>query len=70
MKKLLSLLFGLSAGYVAGIFFAQKSGKELRKELKKSKTPLEDLFNELKKADKEFLDFSKEKLNKYFNDKK
>ncbi len=60
---LTSLLFGLSAGFVLGILFAPKSGKETRKEImekseeliKKSKNSL----NEFEGKTKDYVDKSK-----------
>lgn len=48
MKRLLGFLVPASIGALYGLFFAQKSGSELRSDLKKSKTPTKDLMNELK----------------------
>ena len=50
MKKVLGFLFSASLGALYGIFFAQKSGTELRKNLKKSKSPTKDLMKELKEV--------------------
>ncbi len=55
MKGLLRFLFSITIGLVYGLFFAQKPGKNLRTELKKSKSPATDLFKELKSVDKEAL---------------
>lgn len=53
MKRLLGFLFTASLGALYGVFFAQKSGKELRSSLKKSKTPTKDLMKELHNVTKE-----------------
>jgi len=48
MKRLFGFLFTASIGALYGLFFAQKSGKELRKDLTKAKEPGKELLNELK----------------------
>jgi gas vesicle protein len=48
MKRLFGFLFSAFLGTLYGLFFAQKSGRKLRMELKKSATPGRDLLNELK----------------------
>ncbi len=54
--KLIRFLFAATIGMVYGLMFAQRPGKDLRKELKKSKEPYKILFNECKEADLEALD--------------
>ena len=46
MKGLLKFLFTITVGALYGALFAQKSGKKLRAELKKSKNPLKTLLEE------------------------
>lgn len=53
MKGLFRLAVGAVAGLAYGLFFAQKSGKDLRKQLKKSENPAMDLLTELKKTGEE-----------------
>ncbi len=48
MKRLFGFLFSVSLGALYGVFFAQKSGKKLRADLKKSKNPGKDLLEELR----------------------
>jgi len=56
MKGFFRFLFSITIGLAYGLFFAQKSGKNLRTELKKSKSPATDFLKELKSVDKEALD--------------
>jgi len=53
--KLLGALFTFQLGAVVAMLFAQKTGKTLRKDLKKSDNPLKVLFQEGLKIDKEIL---------------
>ena len=53
--KLIGAVFTFQLGAVAAMLFAQRSGKSLRKDLQKSKNPLETLFKEGLKIDKEIL---------------
>ncbi len=53
MKGFFKFLFSATIGLVYGLLFAQKPGKKLREDLKKSKTPGKDVLNELRKMDKE-----------------
>ncbi len=54
--KGLKYLIAASAGMVYGLLFAQRPGKELRKELSKSEEPLKVLFNECKNVDLEAIE--------------
>ena len=51
MKKLVNFFTTVSVGYIAGLLFAKKSGKELRKDLKDSKNPAKTMFKAMKDAD-------------------
>lgn len=53
MKGLFRLAVGAVAGIAYGLIFAQKSGKDLRKQLKKSENPALDLLEEFKKTGEE-----------------
>lgn len=53
MKGILKFFFAVTFGAIYGLLFAQKPGKKLRSELKKSKEPLKILFEEGKKIEKE-----------------
>ncbi len=74
MKHLFKFLFSASLGAMYGLFFAQKSGKKLRDDLKKSKTPGKKLLNELKEvaseSGKEASDWAEnsEELQKLLNE--
>ena len=58
MTKLVKTILALTAGYAGGLLLAKKSGKDLRKELKKSENPAKTMFNAMKDADLEaFKDF-------------
>jgi gas vesicle protein len=59
MKSIFKLFLSLTVGAVYGLFFAQKSGKKLRQELKTSKDPLKFVLTELGNAKDE----SKEIIN-------
>lgn len=60
---LTSLLFGLSAGFILGILFAPKSGKETRKEIKEKSEELikksKDSLDEIAGKTKDYVDKSK-----------
>ena len=60
MKKLIKFLLSISIGVLYGLFFAQRSGKQLRRKLATSKNPMMDLFQELKSVDMEMLGMVKE----------
>lgn len=60
MKSILRFLFAVTLGVLYGLFFAQKTGKKLRSDLKKSTQPCHDLFHELKSVDMEALGFVKD----------
>lgn len=47
MNKFLRLWGSVAAGYVLGMMFAQRSGKELRGRLSKSDAPAKDLWSDL-----------------------
>ncbi len=49
MKNGFKVFVSVVAGFAYGLFFAQKSGKELRSELKKSDVPGKKFLEELKK---------------------
>lgn len=53
--KIIRFILTISAGALYGILFAQKPGKKLREELKKSKEPMKTLFKECKDVDMEAL---------------
>lgn len=53
MKGLVKFLFAVTVGAVYGLLFAQKPGKKLRSELKKSDNPWMTLLEEGKSVDKE-----------------
>src|SRR4030042_1252970 len=63
---LASLLFGLSAGFVLGILFAPKSGKETRKEIKEKSEELikksKNSLDEIAGKTKDYVDKSKATL--------
>lgn len=63
---LTTLLIGLSAGFVLGILFAPKSGKETRKEIKDKSEELvkksKDSLDEIAGKTKDYVDKSKSKL--------
>ena len=67
-------MFSVSLGAIYGLFFAQKSGKRLRADLKKSKTPGKKLLDELKEvaseSGKEAADWAEnsEELQKLLNE--
>ncbi len=50
MKKFFTFLFSASLGALYGLFFAQKSGKKLREDIRKSKNPGKKILNELKEV--------------------
>ncbi len=54
--KLLRFLFTVTLGAIYGLMFAQRPGKKLREDLKKSDEPLKTLFKECRKADTEALE--------------
>lgn len=69
MKKhslfgLIKFLFSVTIGLVYGLLFAQKSGKSLREELKKSKNPTMTFLKELWEVDKAALDKAVDLANK------
>ncbi len=81
MKRLFGFLFSVSLGALYGVFFAQKSGKKLRSDLKRSKNPGKDLLGELKnvasESGKEATDWAEnseevqnllKEAHKYFDD--
>jgi len=53
MKRLAGIIVGAIGGLAYGLFFAQKSGKEFRNQLKDSENPLADFLDELKKTGEE-----------------
>ncbi len=53
MKGLLKFLFAATFGALYGLLFAQKSGKKLRSDLRKSENPFKILLEEGKKMEKE-----------------
>lgn len=62
------MLFWLSAGACLGLLFAQKSGKELRKELAKSPTPAKTFFSEMMKVDLAIWEYIVERYRKFIED--
>ena len=57
MKGFIKFLFAATIGALYGMLFAQKPGKKLRSDLKKSDNPWKTLFEEGKKVDLEARDF-------------
>lgn len=53
MKGFIKFLFAATVGALYGMLFAQKPGKKLRQDLKKSDNPWKTLFEEGKKVDLE-----------------
>lgn len=53
MKGLFKFLFAATFGAMYGLLFAQKSGKKLRADLKKSENPFKTLLEEGRKIEKE-----------------
>lgn len=66
MKK---FLLGVFVGGLYVMFFAQKTGKELMKEVQKSPTPVKTFFKEGAKVDFAFIKFISEKITKYCDKK-
>ncbi len=47
MKNLVRVLAGVATGVLGGLFFAQKSGDQLRQDVKNADNPLETLWSEV-----------------------
>lgn len=60
MQGLFKVLIGAAAGVVYGLFFAQKSGKQLRKDIGKAEDPSKPLVEALKGSFKDFSVTSKD----------
>lgn len=60
----IKFLFSISIGLIYGLLFAQKSGKSLRAELKRSKNPTMTFLKELWDVDKAALDKAIDLANK------
>ncbi len=53
MRGILNVIFGATVGVLYGLFFAQKPGKKLRKELGDSKNLARDFVNEIGRVERE-----------------
>lgn len=53
MKSLFRFMFTLIIGMLYGLFFAQKTGKKFRADIRQSKTPYKTVLDEMIAVDKE-----------------
>jgi len=58
------LLVGIALGGIYGMLFAKTSGDDLRKKLRRSKTPLKDFFLAGMEMDFSFLEWVKKEIEK------